>query len=246
MWLRLYGAHPLLDPTITAEQQRMLYEMCDPVAPIMPLDYEAEYECADESDEIMTSAEMDNFLVLVDRKAEEERARLRHLHPDLKENETTVKVHKAVVDYWLDFVVPTNPNDRMAGRMDVERSLIESRFSGNERSVSDEIMTTADMEDLFELVARKDDEERTRLRHLHADLKEDEITAKVHKAVMDHWLEFVVPTDPNDRVASRINVQKFIIDHWFYEFYGYDEGHKERVREVREVLAVRGDVDAGK
>jgi hypothetical protein len=50
---------------------------------------------------IMTASEIIDFLVLVDRKASEERARLRLLHPDLKKDELVHKLAKAVTDYVL-------------------------------------------------------------------------------------------------------------------------------------------------
>jgi hypothetical protein len=50
---------------------------------------------------IMTASDIIDFLVLVDRKASEERARLRLLHPVLKKDELVHKLAKAVTDYVL-------------------------------------------------------------------------------------------------------------------------------------------------
>jgi hypothetical protein len=100
-------------------------------------------------------------------------------------------------------------------------------------------MTRVEMDDFNVLLEHKINEERARLRLIHPDLKEDELTVKVHKAVMDYWLEFVVPTNPNDRVAVRMNIEKYIIDLWFSE----EDDDKKSYEESG--IEVDGDGDAG-
>jgi hypothetical protein len=138
MYLRLYGAHPLLDTSLTAEQQHMFYKTYIDRARFTHPNYEA-YDYL----EYMTVPQIEEFLVPMDNKAKEERDRLRLVHPDLEEDELTIKVHKAVVDYWLEFVVPSNPSDRGAGKIKIETFMLEIWLLSQAPSISTPTVPTS-------------------------------------------------------------------------------------------------------